>query len=113
MKVPDKAGEYTIFGGCIMETKIQEANVDIENEVEGFIVSNFLFGDASRTPKTDVSLIETGILDSTGILELIQFVEERFGIDVAEDETVPGNLDSVGRIVCFIKKKLASTPARI
>lgn len=77
----------------------------IKQTLEDFIVKNFLFGDAARKPSEETSLLETGILDSTGILELIEFVENEFDIQVKETETVPQNLDGIGRLVRYIQSK--------
>ena len=81
-----------------MQTKIR-------SELTDFIVANYLFGDGSRTPKDDESLVESGIIDSTGILELIEFLESHFGIEVTEAETVPGNLGSVADLTRFVTEK--------
>ena len=53
----------------------------------------------------DASLMEQGIVDSTGVLELIGFLERTFGISVADTETVPENLDSIARIVAYVQRK--------
>jgi len=79
----------------------------IRESVSGFIIQNFLFGDASKMPSASDSLIGKGILDSTGILELIDFLEKEFGIVVEDHETVPDNLDSIDNIIGFIGKKKA------
>lgn len=80
-----------------------------ENEVlatlREFIVDNFLFGDADHAPADDDSLLEGGFIDSTGVLELIDFLESGFGIRVAESETVPENLGSVARIADYVARK--------
>lgn len=77
----------------------------IKEQIRNFILTNYLFtDDQSKLPDTD-SLMESGVLDSTGILELIMFVEEAFGIKVADDEMVPTNLDSVQNIVSYIERK--------
>jgi acyl carrier protein len=80
----------------------------VRDEVTKFVVTNFLFGDAERAPLETDSLVEGGIIDSTGVLELIEFIESRFGIEVAEVETVPENLDSIARMAQFITRKQAS-----
>ena len=71
------------------------------------IVDNFLFGDQSgRFAFSDSdSLQELGIVDSTGVLELVCHIQERYGIAVADEELVPDNLDSVDRIARFIDRK--------
>ena len=81
----------------------------MENEVKArlreFISINYLFGDATRAPADDDSLLEKGILDSTGILELIEFLEEGYGIAVTESETVPDNLGSITNLTRFVLDK--------
>lgn len=83
----------------------------MENEVKGkitdFIVSNYLFGDVSRKPQERESLITTGIVDSTGVLELIEFLESSFGIQVKDTETIPQNLDSIANLTRFVMGKKA------
>ena len=73
--------------------------------VRGFIVENFLFGDGESLCE-DTSLMEEGIMDSTGILELLFFIEETFGFSVEDDELVPENMDSLQNIARFIDWKL-------
>lgn len=79
----------------------------VRGEVVGFVVENFLFGDAARTPADDDSLLELGVIDSTGILELIEFLEEHFGIEVSDSDTVPANLGSIASITDFVGRKTA------
>ena len=76
--------------------------------VRAFIVENFLFGDESHPLPADQSLIDNDLVDSTGILELVGFLEERFGIKLADADIVPANLDSIERIVGFITRKQAA-----
>lgn len=78
---------------------------DIKAKVTDFIVTNYLFGDAKRAPAEGDSLIEKGIVDSTGILELIEFLETAFGIQVKDTETVPQNLDSIANLTRFVSDK--------
>lgn len=82
-----------------------EAAKAIREAVAGFIVSNFLFGDMDKKPGDEESLIGTATVDSTGILELIEFIEDRFHIEVLEEETVPRNLDSIANLTRFIHEK--------
>lgn len=77
----------------------------VTEDILGFIAENFLFGDRTSLPSAQESLIEQGLIDSTGVLELIAFLEESYGITVADEEMVPENLDSVARIVAFIDRK--------
>jgi acyl carrier protein len=78
----------------------------VKTELREFIVGSYLFGDSSRVPADDVSLINEGIVDSTGILELIEYLESHFGIEVTESETVPENLESVANLTRFVLGKL-------
>lgn len=81
-------------------------------DLRHFIVDNFLFGDQSgRFAFSDTdSLQELGIVDSTGVLELVCHLQERYGIAVADEELVPDNLDSVDRIARFIDRKRREAP---
>lgn len=72
------------------------------NDIRSFIVENFLFGDTTQDLGDDLSLIEAGIVDSTGILELVGHVENTYGITVADADIVPANFDSIGRIAAFV-----------
>lgn len=77
----------------------------VREELRDFIVTSYLFGDVSRMPADGDSLIESGVVDSTGILELIEFVESTYGIEVSETETVPDNLGSVANLTRFVVRK--------
>ncbi len=77
----------------------------IETQVRQFVIENFLFGEGGDHLVNEQSFLETGVIDSTGVLELVGFLEERFKISVAESELVPDNLDSVARIVKFVGSK--------
>lgn len=84
----------------------------IKDNVKTFIIENFLFGDTSYELADADSLIENEIIDSTGVLELVAFIEDRFGIVMADSDIVPANLDSLARISAFITAKMAqSVPA--
>lgn len=76
-------------------------------KIRDFILENYLFTDEQTALADEDSFLDKGILDSTGILEVIYFLEEEFGIDVADDEMIPENLDSVVNIVDYLAKKQA------
>ena len=78
----------------------------VGSKVRPFSVANYLFGADARMPADDDSLIEGGVIDSTGVLELIEFLEETFDISVAESETVPQNLGSLSGIEAYVSRKL-------
>jgi acyl carrier protein len=75
--------------------------------VRGFIRDNFLFREDIQSFSDDDSFLELGIIDSTGVLELISFLEGEFGIEVADDEMIPENFDSVSRIAAYLESKRA------
>ena len=77
-----------------------------EPEIRKFLADRFLFGDDKKLGD-DESLLEAGIIDSTGILELINHLEEHYGIKVNDDELVPENLDTIASICAFLSKKTA------
>ena len=80
----------------------------VQTRIRDFIVENFLFGDDSQPLPGDLSLIESDMVDSTGILELVGFLEEGFGLTVADADIVPANLDTIDRIAAFIERKKAA-----
>jgi len=82
-----------------------EDNVSIKQRIRGYIKDNVLLGDGD-IPDEDTSFTETGILDSTGFLGLITFVETEFGIEISDDELDPENLETLSRICAFIQRKL-------
>ena len=77
-------------------------------EVKGFIVENFLYGE-EREMDEDASFLATGIVDSTGILELVSFLEETYGVSIADDELVPENLDSLKNVEIFLERKISAS----
>ena len=79
--------------------------MSIEKQVREFILENYLFTDDESALDNDDSFLEKGILDSTGILEVIYFIEEEFEVKVDDNEMVPENLDSVKNIVGFVASK--------
>jgi acyl carrier protein len=80
--------------------------MSLKSEISYFVVENFLYGH-HHDFGDDVSFIEKGILDSTGILELVCFVEKRYGIAVADEEIIPENFDSIGKLTGFVLSKIS------
>jgi len=78
---------------------------DTRDTVRTFIRENFLFGDDDAF-KDDTSFLNEGIVDSTGILELVSFLEEEFSITVEDEDLVPENLDSINNVVTYLEKKI-------
>lgn len=74
----------------------------LEKDVRQFLAENFILESGADGLDAEQSLTEAGVLDSMGVLELIMFIEERFGITVPDEDTLPENLDSVSRIVRYV-----------
>ena len=74
-------------------------------KIRAFIFSNFLFDADQGALENDASFMEQGIIDSTGVLELVEWLEETFAIKVEDDELIPENLDSVNQLAQFIARK--------
>jgi len=77
----------------------------MQQQIRQFILTNFLFSNDESQLSDDESLLDRGIMDSTGVLELVAFIEQQFGIKIADDELVPENLDSVRNVVAFVAGK--------
>lgn len=79
--------------------------MDIKTQIRTYILENFLFSDDQSLLSDTDSFIETGIIDSTGIVEIITFLEDEFEIQVRPEEMIPDYLDSVDRITDFVTRK--------
>ena len=80
----------------------------IEQQVRQFVTDNFPFGRVDDL-SSDESLMDQGIVDSTGVLELVAFLEDTYHIKVQDDELVPANLDSINGLVRFLERKLQAS----
>lgn len=80
---------------------------NVEQQVREFIEDNFLFRGDSDSLTRDESLLEAGLIDSTGVLELVAFIETEFAIPVADVDIVPENLDSIATIAAYVSGKQA------
>lgn len=78
----------------------------VGEKVEAFIRENLLPGDGQNVPSPGDSLVGVGVIDSTGVLELIEFLEAEFAIRIEDSEAVTENLDSIERITAFVQRKL-------
>jgi acyl carrier protein len=83
-------------------------NENIKTTIRQFIVKNFLFGDDDNEFRDDDSFLEKGIVDSTGILELIEYIEDQFKIKTEDEELIPDNFDSINNVVNYISRKTAA-----
>lgn len=79
--------------------------MQLKSEIRQFIVDNFLYGRDDDTLGDEVSFLGKGIIDSTGILELVSFIEEKYSISIDDDELIPDNFDSLNKISTFVSKK--------
>lgn len=79
--------------------------MSVEEKVRTFILENYLFTKDPAALANEDSLGDRGIVDSTGMLELINYLEEQFRLKVADDEMIPENLDSVSNIVAYVGRK--------
>jgi len=83
--------------------------MSVEQKIRDYILDNYLFTDDQSALSNEDSFLDKGIIDSTGIMEVIFFLEEEFGIQVDDEDMVPENLDSVKNIVSYIDRKQASS----
>ncbi len=79
--------------------------MSIEQQIKVYILENLLFSDNGHKLPEDVSFLEEGIVDSTGVLELVMFVEETFDVTVEDEEIVPENFDSVAQLAGYVRRK--------
>jgi acyl carrier protein len=79
--------------------------MSVQQEIKRFILSNYLFSTDESALDVTASLMQNGVVDSTGILELIMHVETTYDIKVLDEEMIPANLDSVEAIAGFIERK--------
>jgi acyl carrier protein len=77
----------------------------IERELRDFVAEHFLFGQNIQLGETD-SFLERGLIDSTGVLELVSFVEQTYGFQIQDDELVPENFDSLAALTGYAKRKM-------
>jgi acyl carrier protein len=85
-------------------------NIDTKRSIREFVETSFLFREGRERLGDDESLLGAGLIDSTGILELVSYLESAFGIVVQDEEIVPENLDSVGQIAAYVEMKHAAQP---
>lgn len=78
---------------------------DISGALRRFIGENFMFQEDPQSLADDASFLESGIIDSTGVLELVCFLEDTFGIEVADEEMLPENLDSIRAVSAYVSRK--------
>jgi acyl carrier protein len=81
--------------------------LSIKEQIRHYLAENFLFSNSGFDLDDDASLLEEGVVDSTGVLELVMFVEEFTNAEVLDDEIAPDNFDTVNNLVAYIERKMA------
>jgi acyl carrier protein len=80
--------------------------VDIKDQIRQYIARNLLFSDSGFKYGDDASFLEEGIVDSLGIMDLVCFIEETFGLAVADEDLTPDNFDSVNKLANYVQHRL-------
>lgn len=86
---------------------------DISDALRRFIRENFTFQEEVESLADDASFLENGVIDSTGVLELVCFLETTFGIQVADEEMLPENLDSIRAVSAYVARKTRPRQAQL
>ena len=79
--------------------------MDVRKEIKDFILDNFMMGRNAQELTDSGSLLQLGIIDSTGVLELVGFLEQKYGFQVEDAELIPDNLDSLDNLVKYVERK--------
>ena len=83
--------------------------VDLMSEIKEYICGTMLIGLSDQSIEPDESLVQRGVVDSTGVLELVEFLQDRYGISVRDDEITIQNLDTLNSITAFLQQTLAAS----
>ena len=83
------------------------ALTDVRDRIREHVVQQLLFGDASGLVADEESLIDNGVIDSTGVIDLVAYVEDCWDVQVEDDEIVPDNFDTIARLAAYVVKKRA------
>ena len=102
--------EYTVLPDRLTKESVMDSD-GIKTSLRQFIKDNFIKGQTDKTVGDDDSFFEKEIIDSTGVLELVLFLEQTFGFPVEDEEIIPENLDSMNRLVGYVRSKLAESGA--
>lgn len=80
--------------------------MQLRSDVRQYIIENFYYGQDDHTLDDHISFLQNGIIDSTGVLELVSFLQEKYNILIHDDEMIPENLDSIINIEVFVTRKM-------
>lgn len=97
----------------MQDINIQDLKAVIVKDVRSFIAENLTFSDDPDELDAELSMLEADIIDSTSVLELVSYLEERFEIEIDDKEILPDNLDSLKRIAEFVAARLSARPGAI
>jgi acyl carrier protein len=89
---------------------LRESDVSVEAQIKDYIAKNLLFDEHAEIDGA-ASLLAMGTIDSTGVMDLVMFLEDEFGIEVDDEDLVPDNLDSVQKLARFVERKRARVKA--
>ena len=81
--------------------------MELREQIRDYIIENFLFGDAEPLTGDEISLLDNGIIDSVGVMELVAYLESDHDLTIEDADLVPDNLDSVANLVGFVERKRA------
>lgn len=84
------------------------AEAEIRGRLREFISNNFLIGKGSAPPKDGDSFLDTGLIDSTGVLELVGYVQDTWEFEVGDEDMLPENLDSIDNLTAYVKRRLGA-----
>lgn len=82
--------------------------MELRDQIRKYIVENFLFGDEGPLKSDDQSLLDSGIIDSVGVMELVSYLEGDHGLQIQDEDLMPENLDSIADLAAFILRKQAA-----
>ena len=89
---------------------MSQNNLDLESQIRGFLSENILFDGEGIVYNNDASLLEAGVMDSLGVMELVTFVSKSYGIIVPLEDISPVNFDSVNRLAAYVRRRRGSGP---
>ena len=79
--------------------------MEIKDTIRNFVIENFMFGSDDKNIGDDDSFLESGIIDSTGVLEVVGVIEDEFDIEVLDEELIPDNFDSLTKLTTYVTGK--------
>ena len=115
--IPKRGGSAPFWASGVHPTALRwglspkSSMKPVEELIRRYIAQNVLFSKNGYPYADDTPFLETGILDSTNVLELVMFAEEQFGINIDDRDVVPDNFDSVTKLASYVRRSMAGAPA--